>query len=292
MQSENFLALFLAGGLLLAAFVGAPVWLDLARRRGAQRLLGGSSLAMGLGLTVWTLAALPASAQVTGDAPPAAAQPADSSASSSAEPLDVPIQIEDEIASSAVVLPDDRPEWVESKPVLEGNVHRVPVLSDFHAREADATRALDSQIVKATRAYVADYLGSRQAPLFFSFTADEIKSRFLRADNVYHEVVHVSFGPMHQSHALLEFPADFRRELDQRWEKVRAAGNLVKIGGTTVGVLALLVIVFGYFRLDTATRGYYTSRLQFLAAVAILALIVAGFVFARSTTVWVQWLLP
>jgi uncharacterized integral membrane protein len=45
-------------------------------------------------------------------------------------------------------------------------------------------------------------------------------------------------------------------------------------------VLCLLSVVFGYFRLDTATRGYYTGRLQFLAATAILIVIVAGALLA------------
>jgi hypothetical protein len=289
---ETLSAWLLPLGILIAAFVGAPVWLDIAERAGRRRVLGGTSLAVGMALSAWTVSALPAVAQ-TSDAAPEAAAPADSVSSSSSGPeqLDVPIQSEAEAAAEAVVVPEDRPAWVESAPVLEGEVHRVSVNSDFQAREADAWRALDGALVKSTRAYVADYLGSNKAPLFFSFSLDEIKTQYLRPENVYHEVVQVSFGPMHQAHALLEFPPEFRRHLDERWSQVRAAGNLVTVGGSVIGVLALLAIVFGYFRLDTATRGYYTSRLQFLAAVAILALIVAAFMFARTTTVWVQWML-
>ena len=41
----------------------------------------------------------------------------------------------------------------------------------------------------------------------------------------------------------------------------------------------------GYFRLDTATRGYYTGRLQFLAATAILIVMVAGAVAGESRDV-------
>ena len=50
-------------------------------------------------------------------------------------------------------------------------------------------------------------------------------------------------------------------------------------------VLCLLTVVFGYLRLDTATRGYYTGRLQFLAATAILIVIVAGALLA-SRVMW------
>jgi hypothetical protein len=44
--------------------------------------------------------------------------------------------------------------------------------------------------------------------------------------------------------------------------------------------------VFGYFRLDNATRGYYTGRLQFMAAAAILAIVGAGALLGR----WITWL--
>ena len=44
--------------------------------------------------------------------------------------------------------------------------------------------------------------------------------------------------------------------------------------------------VFGYFRVDNATRGYYTGRLQFLSAAAILAIVGAGVFCAR----WIYWL--
>ena len=87
----------------------------------------------------------------------------------------------------------------------------------------------------------------------------------------------MSFGPMYQMHALLEFGPEFRKELDgRRGDLERHAREMAiafRLRGLALGfgaVLCLLTVVFGYFRLDTATRGYYTGRLQFLAATAIL----------------------
>jgi hypothetical protein len=263
---------------------------------------------LGMGLALWTLFALPARAQeVAPDqsldapvdqptdqpsnetidqpliadppaapiAPPADAELPTSPATPSTPGLNEPLQSAEE-PPTPVVVAANRPDWIEAPPLLDGDVHRISVRSEFQAREDDALRALDNELVKATRAYVADRLGSSKAPLFFSYSIDEIKRRFTKPDNLYHEVGTFSFGSMHQYHTVLEFPQDFRKEIYDRWAQVRAAGNLVKIGGGTVGIIALLVILFGYFRLDTATRGYYTSRLQFLVALAILALIVAG----------------
>jgi hypothetical protein len=44
----------------------------------------------------------------------------------------------------------------------------------------------------------------------------------------------------------------------------------------------MLGVFFGFFRLDTATRGFYTGRLQFTAAAMILTVVVAGVWLARQ----------
>jgi len=67
---------------------------------------------------------------------------------------------------------------------------------------------------------------------------------------------------------------------------VRATSRLAQTGLLSGGVLLLLGSIFGYFRLDNATRGYYTGRLQFMTAAAILAVVGAGAVLAQ----WIHWL--
>ena len=50
--------------------------------------------------------------------------------------------------------------------------------------------------------------------------------------------------------------------------------------------LLLLASVFGYFRMDNATRGYYTGRLQFMTAAAILGIVGVGAILSQ----WIHWL--
>jgi hypothetical protein len=38
-------------------------------------------------------------------------------------------------------------------------------------------------------------------------------------------------------------------------------------------LLAFVGTVFGYLKLDTATRGYYSGRLRFVAGLALLAIV-------------------
>ena len=49
-------------------------------------------------------------------------------------------------------------------------------------------------------------------------------------------------------------------------------------------VLLVLGSVFGYLKLDTLTRGYYTRRLQFAAVIVILTVVAGMLVGVRSRT--------
>jgi hypothetical protein len=44
--------------------------------------------------------------------------------------------------------------------------------------------------------------------------------------------------------------------------------------------------MFSFLKLDTATRGYYTGRLQFGAAATILALVAASVLLMK----WIPWM--
>src|SRR5205085_5286398 len=129
-------------------------------------------------------------------------------------------------------------------------------------------------------------LGREVAPQLLRYDARTIRKRFLKDENKYHDVARYSVGWMHENFALLEFGPEFRNELDRRWTQVRATSRLAQTGLVSGAGLLLLGSIFGYFRLDNATRGYYTGRLQFMTAAAILAIVGAGAVLAQ----WIHWL--
>jgi hypothetical protein len=189
-------------------------------------------------------------------------------------------------APDGVIIPPGRPVWVEAPPVREGTVHSTAVCSDPYATQAQAMHALDEKVKAATAEYIGEYLQSELAPQLVRYNLADIKRNLMSPDRIYHEKISVSIGPMHQVHAKLEFSPDFRDQLDRRWGELRATYRLAETGLISGGVLLLLATVFGYFRLDNATRGYYTGRLQFMAAAAILAIVASGAMFSR----WIHWL--
>ncbi|MDP6446710.1 MAG: hypothetical protein QF805_23160, partial [Pirellulaceae bacterium] len=175
---------------------------------------------------------------------------------------------DDDNPAAHVKFPADRPTWVEGEDNLDGDVHTIAVASDLHFRQADCERPLLHATRNAVAQYVNSHLHEDRASLLISFDDDFVNHRLVSTDGRYDEVIEVSVGKMYQSHRLLEFDNTFRREIDRRWQDVVATGRLLTLGLGSFGVLGLMGIAFGYLRLDTATKGYYTGRLQFLAAVA------------------------
>lgn len=218
----------------------------------------------------------------TADAQPEEVKPAEEAATPKAAPAgDTVLNDPPQVGPTAVIVPPGRPKWVNSLPVEKGEVQTISVSSGPHARVIEANRELDAEIEKAARQYIIDYVGSEQAPLLLGFTGKSLRERLVDPADVYHETIIVSIGPMEQVHALLKFDDKFRAELDRRWTDLRMTARLGQLGLGIGGVLGLLATVCSYFRLDNATRGYYTGRLQFLAAAAILTLVAGGSMIAR-----------
>jgi hypothetical protein len=182
------------------------------------------------------------------------------------------------------------PDWVTRPPLPQGDRTPLLVHSDYHVTERESWRALDEALRSATAEYVADYLQDDRAPLLLRYSLDEIKSRLVKPDYLHHEVREFSFGLMHQTHALLEFSPEFRRELDQRWKEVQHATRVLTVGGSTVGVLVLMTLVLGGLRWSQRSERRWSAPLQFAVLAAILAFLLIGVWSIGSPAVWLQWL--
>jgi hypothetical protein len=183
-----------------------------------------------------------------------------------------------------VVYPDDRPEWVEAAPAstltkAHGRVDRIAVSSGPHFSQGEARRQLEEASKQAADDYVNRHLGSNHAARFIAYSVEPVET--------YEERPEFSVGPMYQAHALLEFNEAFRTKAERDWKEALTLSRLLKTGLGAAAMLVLLSVVLGYFKADTATRGYYTRRLRFGAATVILALAAAVYFAAR----WLPWMI-
>jgi hypothetical protein len=190
-----------------------------------------------------------------------------------------------------------RPAWVDRDPLQVGDAYQVSVSSGPQEKMGECPPALDEQLNKAVAAYIDEYFGSKAAGQYrvsdlIQYDLGYIKKHLVKRGSTFEEKLQMSFGPMYQMHALLEFGPAFRKELDGRRgdleRHAREVAIAFRLRGLALGfgaVLCLLAVLFSYLRLDAASRGYYTGRLQFLAATAILIVMVAGALLA-SRVMW------
>lgn len=177
-------------------------------------------------------------------------------------------------------LTPNRPDWLEQKPSIERGTHHIAVKAGPHFRMRQCQLDLEEELKSATSEFINDYLEHSRAATLIGFQSKEIRRQLVR--QTFEEQLMTSVGPMHQAHALLEFDASFLQDLGERWQRVKAACRLIQTASGSGIVLLLVATLFAYFKLDTATKGYYTGRLQFAAAAAILALVTVSVWVARS----------
>jgi hypothetical protein len=203
------------------------------------------------------------------------------------EPLAIPIGAETAARAK-------RPAWVDSPPLLTGEVLQKPIASEPYEKLRDCSRDLDRQLKQAVAEYIDDYFdesyGDRlKASDWLQYDANYIKSHLVKPGYTYHEIAQLSVGPMQRMHALLVFDDAFRKELegrraelDRHWRDRVTVGRVLAAGLGFGLVLGLLGLVWGYLKLDTRTGGKNSRRLQLAGGTAILALMAAVVLLARQ----------
>jgi hypothetical protein len=189
------------------------------------------------------------------------------------------------IAPGGVSFPDGRPSWVTIKRERHGqDVDREVVSSGPYANIQNCYDALDDELLASVNSYIDWQLERDGAAQFVGIDLRYVNRRLVRQRADY--PMQSSVGLMQQSDALLEFDQSFRDDVKRRWNDAQQTSRLLLAGVFGAGAIGLLGLLFGFFRLDNATRGFYTGRLQFATVAGILGLVAAGVLLAR----WIPWL--
>lgn len=182
---------------------------------------------------------------------------------------------------ASVIIPPGRPDWIAEAKDLEPGASWHAVVAGPCETRTECERELPEKVKQAADDYINYYLDSPMAAKLLQYDGAELRRRLVPERNLYGETIQVSFGPMEQLHAKVEFNDDFRRELDERWRKVKAVSRLSQVGLIGAVVLGLLSTAFGFFKANIATRGTRSTNLQMAAAATILVIVVAGVTAAR-----------
>jgi hypothetical protein len=174
---------------------------------------------------------------------------------------------------------------LESGPIDVGELHKVPVRGGPYRSLRDCERDLDHEIQLVVSDFTNDHLRAKHASTFINYSVKDLRARKIVREQ-FSEQLETSMGLMNQVHAQLVFDNHFREELENRWAEIRSKSRLAQTGLGTGIVLLFLGTLFSFLKLDTATKGYYTGRLQFGAAATILALVAASVLLMK----WIPWM--
>jgi len=81
----------------------------------------------------------------------------------------------------------------------------------------------------------------------------------------------------HHGYAQLLLTDDFHKRVDRNWQTNQTKNRLTQFALIGLTVFGLLATLFGYLKLQTLTRGFYTGHLQFICIALIIGLVVMFF---------------
>lgn len=167
--------------------------------------------------------------------------------------------------------------WTAAGAVRVGDVYRMPVEIGPYETRAECNAEQPQVLREAVHRYANQLLGEGAGD-YVDVPLPYIYQNIVRADCEEHR--QTSVGRMLVVHNLLEFDRTVNDHLRDIHQRAVVAKRLRYTGLGAAGVFGLLATAFGYLKLDTLSRGYYTGRLRAAAAVAILGLAVGLFFVA------------
>jgi hypothetical protein len=216
-----------------------------------------------------------------------AAQPPDPPAGQTAPeaplPPDAPSELKTadgpaESASStdAGTPPAERPEWVDREGAFRADeTYQMKIHVGPYTTLEECEKALPDAWNEAIRGYVDEYIengAGGRVRLSEAYVREQmIVGRYdepflLRATPT-------QSAPMVRTHLLLAVTEETHERLKGQWKSEVVEERIGRVGGVGGGILAMVLALFGYLRIDTATKGYYSGRLKLAATGVILGAI-------------------
>lgn len=185
--------------------------------------------------------------------------------------------VADDGSAAPISASEGKPAWVDrEEPFKDGSVYKWPLELELAVDSAEAEeKYLPGAVHQAIRGYIDSRLRlGKRAAARVRLPQDYIVENLIV--ETWPEPVHASTGDFVKLHVLLEFDRETNRLIEQRWAQHVAGERLWMAGGLLAFGLLWLASAFAYLRIDLATEGRYRRRLRFVAAAAILAVVLAG----------------
>jgi hypothetical protein len=195
---------------------------------------------------------------------------------------DSSIPVETTLASEQEADPP-RPDWVNEDHKLVDDAYFVTAKVGPHATRELCDEAMTEELRRVTERYIDQLIGSPQAGRLVELPLADVRRQVVQAE--YQETIQASFGPMVNLYTLLKFDKKMQDRIVLEHEQALVQRRVGMASGGIGLLLVVLGTLFGYLKLDTATRGYYSGRLKLAAAAVILSAVALGALMAHKTGV-------
>ncbi|MEX0712788.1 MAG: hypothetical protein WD278_10590, partial [Pirellulales bacterium] len=189
------------------------------------------------------------------------------------------------VQAEAEQQPQPRPAWVDSTETRDGDAFLMRIQVGPYSSSDECQEALGPALQDAAEVYIRRVYGvQRPAPAPVRLSTTDIH-RLRIVDKEWIESKYDPFrvpNTMHTLHALLRFDSRVSREIDQLYNQQLRGRRLAYTASGAGLLLGVLATFFGYLKLDTLSRGYYSRRLRFAAAAMILTQAVVAALMVRG----------
>jgi hypothetical protein len=160
-------------------------------------------------------------------------------------------------------------------PAADGLAPATPrMVEGYGQTEEDAIEVAEDKAVK----WIKEELDRRFGKAFWMLDVDKLRDDGILSKPTLLPSRPTSLGSRFQAQIQVTLTPAFLADMRETGRSLRMPERHLVVGRVLIGVVALLLVVMGYLRLEDATRGYYTRVLR-LGALAVLTLVGTGLWF-------------
>lgn len=194
-------------------------------------------------------------------------------------------------ATAEAVTSTPRPEWMKEAltPTRDFVERRV-----IHIERYSTIDELQTELPEQLRVAMTEFMAKNidySAPDLVKLPPGYVVDHGILADRwteVIPEHEHSLGRPMYSLHVLLQFDKNVRNDLQLRYEQAKVGYRLGAFGVGGGLLLSLLATLYGYLKLDTLTKGFYTGRLRLAAGLTgASAATAAAALMAEGVVRWI-----
>jgi hypothetical protein len=178
-----------------------------------------------------------------------------------------------------------KPDWIVNGTYKDGQTQYIVVSSDPQLSPLDVEKQLNLLMEKVVSDHI-DQAIHAGAGKVTGLDASTIREKWMVPGHIHKELCPIDLGSFYCGHVQLKLDTELYEIADLNWNRHLKKQRLFQIGLFSGSTLLILAVTFCYFRIDNASQGLYTGRLQIFSILCLLGVIAASVFLGRQIQWW------